>query len=139
MKNYTKKGFDIVIGGFVNVGKDNYNEGCLNQVNCWDLESNVLTDVKDIEKEKKEINKFILDYINYNLYKELKDLKNIDFGENNIYYGQEVNEDNEEPTQIEMEKWKNGEIDLYYQNLIFGVFINGIAIEEQDLQNILSL
>lgn len=54
-------------------------------------------------------------------------------GRNYFYYSNFVNSDNMTPSETEIDKWRNGEIDLYKQLTRIFIKINGLAITIDDI------
>lgn len=140
MKRYNN--YQVEICGDVTVWADNYENGQVAyDVNSWSLDVHKFN-VDTLSKVNLSvIRKNIQDYLNKVLYSELKTKKfreGIEIGGDRLYYSQYTNVDNTgEPTKKDFKKWRDGLTDLYVQDIILYVDINGIRVDSKDLAEII--
>ncbi len=141
MRKYNN--YQIEICGDVTVWIDNYeNDQISYGVNSWSLDAHRLN-VSTLSKiNLSRIRKCIQDYLNEVLYSELKTKKfreGIAIGGDKLHYSQYTNPDNTgEPTKKDFKKWRDGLADLYVQDIILYVNINGVRVDSKDLAEIIN-
>ena len=140
LKKDYKNSYVCEILGYTSVYEDDYNDGECDYVNAWDTDSKQIVIKALNENGILQLQKFILNYLNDMLFDRLN-LNN--FSENviafdtRIDYSQPCNENNQKPTETEIELWKKGKCKLYTQDISLYMTINGIAVSEEDLNTII--
>jgi hypothetical protein len=103
--------------------EDSYELGELNQVNWYSMEAQIeaINPAEAIEKYSRKILGF--DFDSQNL--------DIDLDEGNIWHSILVDRDNFQASIEDIEKWKEGNIMLYSDNISFSIFeLNEICLTE---------
>lgn len=105
----------------VEVSEDSYNEGELDYVNSWTIDSLVGKTFNNVDELIKAINN-----AEWVFSDNKSDYVYID---SRIDTDATVNVDNEEPSEYEYEAWKRGELMLYNAHLMVGVTMVPTGLE----------
>lgn len=137
--DYTQKNFVVEISGFVDVYEDSYNEGQLTFMNEWELDTKTFS-ISDILEDKELIKKEVIDFINKELFNDVKEDDYIhlfsNFIDNRLFWSQMCDAENNEPTKTQYRLWKDEKIKLYTQNFDISITINNIEVVENDMYTI---
>lgn len=114
MKNKTITSANIIISGDIYV--DNYEQGQLGRQSCF-------SDNINIDATKLASNLYIHDcisnYLEYNFNYSKFNINNAVNIDDTLHYSIMINENEEYPSEDEVEIWKKGEIDLYCIDFTF--------------------
>lgn len=135
--------YNIELSGYVSVWVDNYKDGEVRYgINGWGLKKQTITIPKLNKINLVKVRKFVLDYLNKQLYEKIstyKFRKEVDILDN-IQYSQYTNEHNiGTPSKDDFIEWKKGNKDLFVQDISIYVKINGVDVTEDDLRTIVNI
>ena len=107
---------------YVDITRDDYEQGALDYVNSWDF---------DVRGEYDDIQSLI-DAISVNSYVFSSMLSDYYFLDGSLHTSATVNNDNEIPTESEIELWKRGEENLYIADLYLPLSVGSVHDMTED-------
>jgi len=141
LNDLLKNIYTIEIKSFTDVCIDDYTEGEGEEVNGWGNDNVIFhTEPENLSTELlTSLTDYIEDvlFISLNKRNSIKEaLANYDDSEY-FYMSKFVDEDNCEPSELDIKQWKEGNTTLYVQNIRINIEINGNEIPADLLSEIL--
>ena len=129
----------VEIKSFADVSIDSYEEGELDHVNYFENDTKRFTSTEDTLKE--DILSNLEDYVENVIYTDYNEesIKEqlADRDDSSFFVSVLVDNDNTEPSETQLEDWKNGTETLYIQDNCITISINGTDIECELLNELL--